>query len=277
MRALICSIAALCLVPAAARAEDDCEGCKDHPDVQRFPGFYLAQATQNDFNSIAFTTGADNQQAQKEGKYWNLVYGIKEGAKAPSCPETTRNYENAFKKHGGKLVWRSDNGCEATLTMPLGKSERWLKVNNNVNGNGSLYMEIVELASMEQKVEVSATEMLDALNKNGFVALHGILFDTGKDVIKPESEPLLAEVVKLLSTNANLKLSVEGHTDSEGNAKSNQTLSQKRAESVRKYLVGKGVDGKRLSAKGWGDTKPVADNRTAEGREQNRRVELVKK
>ncbi len=88
---------------------------------------------------------------------------------------------------------------------------------------------------------------------------------------------MLAEVQKLLSDNANLELSIEGHTDNEGNPKSNQTLSQKRADSVKKYLQGKGVDAKRLSSKGWGDTKPVGDNRTEDGRTANRRVELVKK
>lgn len=80
-----------------------------------------------------------------------------------------------------------------------------------------------------------------------------------------------------LKGNAALKLSVEGHTDSLGNAKFNQALSQKRAESVKKYLVGKGADAKRLEARGWGDTKPVSDNRTEDGRAKNRRVELVKK
>lgn len=276
MRTLLPWAATLCLVPATTLAQDDCEGCKDHPQVQRFPGFYLYQATENDFNSISFTV-ADGKEVQKEGKYWRLVYGKREGAKTPSCVETTRNYENAFKKGGGKLVWRDSYWCGATLFMPLGKSERWMNLYNNVSGNGEMTFEIIEVAQMEQKVEVSAADMLEALNKSGFVALHGIFFDTGKDVIKPESEPLLAEVLKLLGDNADLKLSVEGHTDNQGNPKSNQALSQKRAESVAKYLTGKGVDAKRLSSKGWGDTKPVGDNRTEDGRAQNRRVELVKK
>ncbi len=275
MRTILLSAAILSLFPAAALGQNDCEDCKDHPQVQRFPGFYLAQAMVNDFNAISFTV-AEGKDVEKEGKYWKLWYGLREGAKAPSCVETARNYENAFKKGGGKLVWRTPDGCTATVSMPLGKSERWMKIENNVAGNGSLYLEIIEVASMEQKVEVSAAEMLEALNKNGFVALHGILFDTGKDTLKPESEPLLAEVIKLLSDNPDLKLSVEGHTDNQGNPKSNLALSQKRAESVKKYLTGKGVDAKRLSSKGWGDAKPVGDNRTETGRTQNRRVELVK-
>src|SRR4030095_8008532 len=127
-----------------------------------------------------------------------------------------------------------------------------MRIDNNTAGNNIVWMESVEVTAMEQKVEVSASEMLEALNKSGFVALHGILFDTGKDVIKPESEPLLTEVMKLLADNAGLKLSIEGHTDNQGNPKSNLTLSQKRAESVKKYLVQKGVDQSRLKSKGWG-------------------------
>jgi OmpA-OmpF porin, OOP family len=276
MRTNLLWAAILYLVPPTALAQDDCEGCKDHPQIHRFPGFYLSQATVNDFNAISFTV-AEGKEVEKEGKYWKLWYTLKEGGKAPSCVETARNYENAFKKGGGKLVWRTSDWCTVTLTMPIAKSERWMKLENNVTGNGTIYTEIIDVASMEQKVEVSASEMLEALNKNGFVALHGILFDTGRDTIKPESEPLLAEVLKLLGDNASLKLSIEGHTDNQGNPKSNQTLSQKRAESVQKYLTAKGADAKRLFSKGWGDTKPVGDNRTEDGRAQNRRVELVKK
>lgn len=259
--------------PLSASAEDDCEGCKDHPQVQRFPGFYLEGATVNDFNSVEFQVS--DGTVTKEGRYWSLRYHVQEGAKQHSCVEITRNYENAFKKTGGKLVWRDSDSCNETLSSPLGRSERWMSV-SVFNGATGIEFDIVELAEMEQKVEVSASEMLDALNKQGFVALHGILFDTGKDTIKPDSEAALAEVVKLLSENPDLKLSIDGHTDNQGDSKANQVLSQKRADSVKKYLGGKGIDAQRLATKGWGDTKPVADNRSEDGRAQNRRVELVK-
>ncbi|HNQ00543.1 MAG TPA: OmpA family protein, partial [Bacteroidia bacterium] len=70
------------------------------------------------------------------------------------------------------------------------------------------------------------------------------------------------------------KLSVEGHTDNTGNPEKNVTLSQKRCESVKNYLVSKGIDANRLTATGYGDTRPIADNKTADGRAKNRRVEL---
>lgn len=276
MRLRFVVMCAALLVPFAALAQDDEPGTKDHPDIPRFPGFNITEAEEREFSNHEFLLSDNDQFEKKEGKYWRIRYGLKEGTKQPGAIEVARNYENAFKKKGGKAVYKSDDGASAwfTLKMPLGKSERWMEVHA---APGWYDLVIIDVKAMEQQLEVSASEMLDALNKDGFIALYGILFDTNKDVIKPESEPLLDEIVTLLKDNAGLKLSVEGHTDNVGQAKANQTLSDKRAASGKKYLVGKGVDGKRLSTKGWGDTKPVADNRTEDGRAKNRRVELVKK
>lgn len=268
-------LAALVLVPVVAFAEDDDPEAKENKDIQRFPGFFLNNGSEEEFAGFEFLVG-DDKYEKKEGKRWHTELRLKEGARQPGSIEVMRNFENAFKKKGGKTVYTYDDGTSGTITlkMPLGKSERWMQVRASP---GAYDLDIVEVKAMEQQVEVSASEMLDALNKDGFIALYGILFDTGKDTIKAESEPLLGEIVSLLQSNAGLKLSVEGHTDNVGKAKANQDLSQRRAASVKKYLVGKGVDAKRLETKGWGDTKPVSDNRTEDGRAKNRRVELVKK
>lgn len=270
-------------VPAMAGDPEDVEGVEEHPEVPRMPGFYIHGGTSNDFNSYTFPSqgyedgGEPKGSVTKEGKYWEIEYGIKEGKKPVSFVELTRNFENAFKKRGGTMTWKgsAEGSSEAVYTLKTGKSERWLHL-HWFNGGHDYRVKIIDVAEMEQKLELSANEMAEEIEKNGFVALRGILFDTGKDVIKPESEPLLAEIVSLLGSNKSLKVSIEGHTDNVGDKKSNLALSKKRAESVRKYLVSKGVDGKRLKADGKGDTAPVADNRTEEGRAQNRRVELVK-
>jgi len=100
-------------------------------------------------------------------------------------------------------------------------------------------------------------------------------FETGKATLLPESEKLLDEVAKVLGDHPEIqKIRIEGHTDSQSGAAFNQKLSDKRAKAVRTYLVSKGIDGKRLDSKGFGEDKPIADNKTPEGREQNRRVEL---
>ena len=101
-----------------------------------------------------------------------------------------------------------------------------------------------------------------------------ILFDLGKATIKPESADVLDNIVKVLNEFKKAKFSVEGYTDSTGNKAKNIKLSEARANSVKDYLVAKGIAADRLSAKGFGPEKPVADNKTKAGREQNRRVEI---
>jgi OOP family OmpA-OmpF porin len=127
------------------------------------------------------------------------------------------------------------------------------------------------------RVAASGKKIYDALMANGRVATQGILFDSGSDRIRPESTPTLKEIGQMLKDHADLKLLIEGHTDNTGDKTSNQTLSEKRADAVRTSLMNQfGVDGTRLQAKGFGDSKPVSSNDSAEGRQNNRRVELVK-
>lgn len=103
-----------------------------------------------------------------------------------------------------------------------------------------------------------------------------IFFDTGQTTIKPESHSLLDEVADVMRAHPEVKrVVVEGHTDNQGGTDLNMQLSQGRAEAVRSYLMGKGVQGDRLVAKGFGESRPIADNKTAEGREANRRVDFV--
>lgn len=127
------------------------------------------------------------------------------------------------------------------------------------------------------RVAAGGRDLYDALAAKGRVATQGILFDAGSDRLRPESTPTLTEIGRMLETHADLKLTIEGHTDNVGDAAANQALSEKRAAAVKAYLVGKHkVDASRLAAKGFGATKPSVPNTTAEGRQQNRRVELVK-
>jgi outer membrane protein OmpA-like peptidoglycan-associated protein len=127
------------------------------------------------------------------------------------------------------------------------------------------------------RVAAGGKKLYDALAEKGRVATQGIYFDTGSDRIRPESTPTLKEIGAMLKDHPDLKLTIEGHTDNVGAAAANQTLSEKRAAAVRQLLIDSyQVDGARLVAKGLGATKPAASNDTAEGRQQNRRVELVK-
>lgn len=101
-----------------------------------------------------------------------------------------------------------------------------------------------------------------------------ILFDTGKSTIQAASAAVLEQIVRVLNEYKSSTFTVEGHTDSTGNKTKNQTLSQERADAVKVYLVQRGIDASRLEAKGYGQDRPIADNKTKKGRELNRRVEI---
>jgi len=137
----------------------------------------------------------------------------------------------------------------------------------------SYRLDIVERSAMTQVV--SANKLLDELNAKGFVTLY-INFDTNKSDIKPDAQPTLAEVAKMLKAQPSLRIGIEGHTDNVGAPAANKLLSENRAKSVMGALVTQGVAANRLSASGFGQEKPVADNRSEDGRAKNRRVELIK-
>jgi OOP family OmpA-OmpF porin len=109
------------------------------------------------------------------------------------------------------------------------------------------------------------------------IVTHGINFDIDKATIKPESMGTLNMILGVLKDNPELKFEIDGHTDNSGTAPHNLTLSQQRADAVREQLIKMGVDGSRLIAKGFGDSKPISDNTSLEGKANNRRVEFVKK
>ena len=110
----------------------------------------------------------------------------------------------------------------------------------------------------------------------GKIVTHGINFDIDKATIKPESMGTLNMIVQVLKDNPDLKFEIDGHTDNSGTAQHNLTLSQQRADAVKTQLITMGVDASRLTTKGFGDTKPISDNNTLEGKANNRRVEFVK-
>lgn len=139
----------------------------------------------------------------------------------------------------------------------------------NADDNGSLLTGI--------RVAEGGKPLYDALTASGRVSTHGILFASGSATIRGESTPTLKEIGDMLTAHPDLKLTIEGHTDNQGSPGGNQTLSEQRAAAVAAYLVSSfHVAADRLDAKGFGDTRPVASNDTPEGRQQNRRVDLVK-
>jgi outer membrane protein OmpA-like peptidoglycan-associated protein len=122
---------------------------------------------------------------------------------------------------------------------------------------------------------VSEITNLKETSRGLVISLSDILFETGKTQMKPGAESNVKQIAAILNQYPDFKISVEGHTDSRGSDALNQRLSNERAASVRNALISGGVDAGRITSSGFGESQPVADNNTAEGRQQNRRVEVI--
>jgi len=275
---VIC-IVGLILFPMVTRSQDS--EFKDTPYFSGMPNYKIIDAADKEFDNYNFFNGKNCTTV--EGKKFSRSYTLKEDAKQSSDLQISRNYTTALKNMGGTVVF--EGVCEGAncaencgYQMMVGKvlkdnNEMWIEVVPFNDGN-DYYLTIVVKELMKQ--DVTAKAMLDSLNRKGFIALY-INFDTGKSTIKPESKPIIAQIVDMLKSSPDLKLSVEGHTDNVGTPKSNKVLSEERAKSVVAAIVAGGIDAERLSSMGHGQDKPIADNKTEEGKAKNRRVELVKK
>jgi outer membrane protein OmpA-like peptidoglycan-associated protein len=113
--------------------------------------------------------------------------------------------------------------------------------------------------------------------QDGRIITNGIRFDVNKATIRPESMGVINSIYGLLKDHPEIKLGIEGHTDSDGDDAFNQKLSEQRAETVLNTLKNLGIDSNRMTSKGWGESKPLDSNATPEGKANNRRVEFVKK
>ena len=132
--------------------------------------------------------------------------------------------------------------------------------------------QVSDLTTLLHAPEIEETGL--TFEANATIVLKNIFFDVNRYDLQPESQVELDKLVQLMKENPTLEIQINGHTDNVGKPADNLTLSENRAKAVVTYLRGKGIDTKRLSFKGWGDSQPVADNHTEAGRALNRRTEL---
>lgn len=261
------------LIPASScYAKADAANCADHPLLNRLPDYWIESCVQKQFDAYKFL-GAHGKYAEQEGRYWNIRYQPPANlTEKPSTLQVLRNVENAVKQVGGKLV--AKDSSKETLTLTQDGKELWVEV--WADYTGKYILTIVQKDTMAQVLSANADAFASGLKNSGHIAVEGILFDTGKASLKPESKQAIGEVVKLLKSDAGLKVYVVGHTDNAGAVGGNMQLSQDRAEAVVHELVSSGVAASRLKAFGNGPYAPVASNDNESGRAKNRRVEPVK-
>lgn len=267
---------ALSIFCSLSFSQEDIRGSKDHPLFNRMPGYRIARYENIEFNVYDDFKNENGKKISVEGQYYFFNYIIKDGEKSASGPQVLRNYMNAVTKAGGEVLFE-EGCCNVYLKLVKNNQITWVRVKAYKDA-GSYQVWIVEESEMEQDIIVNASSMFNNINAQGRVALYGIYFDFNKSEVKPESDPTIKEIAKLLSDNPSLNLFVVGHTDNVGDFKYNMKLSEERADAVVKVLISKhGVDKKRLTPAGVGPLAPVTSNDTEEGRAENRRVELIKK
>jgi flagellar motor protein MotB len=244
--------------------------------------------------------GACEKKQKLEGRVARFYY---ENPKERSHAEIFANYRDAVTKAGFRTIFTckeqecyvdgkpSNNNAfcgDASIGTLPSTGTRYLAA-KLPRKDGDIYVAVhvyehftdlhyVTVKPMETGlVKVDAKALMAGIQTDGHVAVYGIDFDTGKADLKPESAPVIAEIVKLLENDATLRLHVVGHADAVGALDANIALSKRRAESVVKELTTRrGIAAARLRPDGMGPLVPLATNDTVEGRAKNRRVDLVK-
>jgi OmpA-OmpF porin, OOP family len=271
---------------AIAFAQDR-PGSKDHPLFSRYKNLNISDYSVKSFDRyerspIYCNPSPCKSQVVKdsaflaEGKITEIRY-VSPGFAPISLLEALRNYEAAVKQLGGvRITSSAEINTDHVFSIPSKKDDPksapiYLHLNMTL-GNDGYKLAVIEPAGLEQTV--TAGELNKELKAKGFITLY-INFATAKSELPDDSKSIIREIAKLLETNPKLRLSVEGHTDNLGNATDNQALSNKRSQSIVTALVSLGVNKTRLQASGKGQTTPIADNRSEDGRAKNRRVELI--
>lgn len=233
-----------------------------------------------------------------EGRFHGAAFAPESG-KEMSEFEVRRNFEALIGRMGGVKVseekipsdtvkgWGDEitqgfldglgdvyNNPATTYVIHRDDGNIWVHLVTNSAGGSYLVGQEKAFAQTAQLLPASALKQ--QLDSAGKVALQ-VNFATDKTDILPDSMPQIDQVAQLLKDDLALKLAVNGHTDNTGDAAHNQALSEGRANAVMAAIVAKGIDAARLSAKGFGQNQPVADNATETGKAKNRRVELVKR
>ena len=200
-----------------------------------------------------------------------LVYGNVYNAKTKQPVNAGLQYETL--PEGIIAGYATSNTVDGgyKIVLPAGKNysfmataEQFLSVSENLN-----------LDSVSNYAEVKRDLYLAPIEVGQTIRLNNIFFDFGNAALKAESFPELDRVVKILNDNLKLEIEISGHTDNVGGAGANLKLSKERANAVKNYFVSKNIQEKRITAKGYGKTKPIADNETNEGQQLNRRVEFT--
>jgi len=266
------------LLPAAnALAQTpgvDENDCKESALISRLPGCGVYECEKKDFDAydLVINKAGDTKNLEGSGERFKFICPT-----SASHLQLQRNVEAALKKSGYTIVYsgRHENSNHPVVTAQ--KGAQWISVQTDQLNEFPIYEQTAVLVKpMAQEMSASAQALSDAITASGRLDVYGITFATGQAAITPASDQVLNDLHAVLVANPDWRLRIEGHTDNVGDRAANLKLSNARAAAVAAWLTGKGIDAGRLSVAGLGDTQPVGDNASEDGRARNRRVVLVK-
>jgi len=248
-------------LPDEFTIEFDCYFERDVYSQRYYVSFYAAKKQKSALKRLVLSTN--------EAQYGTTdIQGIYPGANRPNIDKNARwrHIAISFNKRALK-VYMDD---ARLLNIPnIEENPTGLTIGTTSQKTGYYFIKNIRIAK-------GAVPLYDKFLTDGKFVTTGIKFDVNKATIKPESMGTINYVVKMMTDHPELKFSVEGHTDSDGDNAANQKLSEARAKSVMEKMTELGISAERLTSKGHGETKPMAGNDTPEGKAQNRRVEFVK-
>ncbi len=246
-------------LPEQFTVEFDCYFIASFENQRYWLSFYAKKKQSSVMYPLTLYTGAAKYGTVAEEKY--------PGAQGYSDKQARwRHIAISFNKRALK-VYIDD---ARVLNLPnIEGNPTGVTLNSDMTKQGGAYLKNILIAK-------GAVPLYDKFLTDGKFVTTGIKFDVNKAGIRPESMGTLNYVVKMMNEHPELKFSVQGHTDSDGEESANQKLSEARAEAVKAKMIELGIAGERLSSKGFGESKPIAANDTPEGKAQNRRVEFVK-
>lgn len=271
MRFLLACLFLLAL-PGVAKASERAP----HPLFSPMAGYTVSMREEQEFAARAFMVGRDGKEQMVEGRLLKVGYLRDSGLSSQTGLAVIANHRNALQKMGAEIVYTHGTPDAPVLLIFRLKRDGgliWGEIDTTAGGNDFL---ITTLAVAQMKQEVTGQELADGLARDGRVALYGIHFDTAKATLRPDSERELKAIADMLKANPARNVYVVGHTDNVGSLAANLTLSQQRADAVVSALTSRfGIAPGRLAARGVAQLSPVASNASEEGRQRNRRVEVV--
>lgn len=252
-------------------------GPSDYPLLGHLPRQAPRTPNKVNFDEFAFNVqnGTQKQQVMVKGFRWHNFYENMDRNPQISGLEGQSNYRAVLKDLGAQILYQDNSSDPGEVDARLDSNGKtvWIQVTSVGAGTN---VDVIEEKPFQLSIKPpEVNELKAALDKDGHVALY-INFDFNKATLKPDAQPIIAQVLALLKANPTLKLSIQGHTDSIGAHDYNVTLSQARAAAVVAALKAQGIAAARLTSAGFGPDKPIAPNDTDVGRAKNRRVELVK-